>query len=232
MSNAVCICATKIYLYSNLGPVGTRRWDHCSDVVKDIHHGASLSLYLFLPFFRSVPKHPRHSSRHRYLLNDSRCLEFVTSQRLRNLSMTRLKVSLVSIRDACRVFVFISRNFLNGPTFPFTIAIAEQPPRKRARKGRNDGAGPSGTDRNRKGKRRQTAGSLSEMMHMPLDVFFEVRSIRSCPSHEWQSQCPSKRLLRTFTLLICSIWRARRNHYGPFCSPRAADRHGSLLLPP
>lgn len=119
-----------------------------------------------------------------------------------NLSKTRLKVPQVSIRDAC--VVFISRGFLNDPTFTFTIAIAEQPPRKRARKGRNDGAGPSGTDRNRKVKRRQTAGSLSEMMHMPLDVFFEVRPIRSCLRCVRQSQCPSKRLLRTFTLSICS----------------------------
>ncbi|KAM5540120.1 hypothetical protein V8D89_006260 [Ganoderma adspersum] len=53
-------------------------------------------------------------------------------------------------------------------------AAAEQLPRKRTRKGRNDGASSSGSDGNRKGKRRRGAGSLSEMMNMPLDVFFEL----------------------------------------------------------
>ncbi|KAI1789087.1 hypothetical protein LXA43DRAFT_1096656 [Ganoderma leucocontextum] len=55
-------------------------------------------------------------------------------------------------------------------------AGAAQPSRKRARKSRNNGAGPSGAETvaKRKGKSRQTAGSLSELMNMPLDVFFEV----------------------------------------------------------
>ncbi|KAM5540116.1 hypothetical protein V8D89_006256, partial [Ganoderma adspersum] len=53
---------------------------------------------------------------------------------------------------------------------------APQPPRKRARKSRNDDAGPSVTRTvaKRKGKGRQAAGSLSGLMNMPLDVFFQV----------------------------------------------------------
>ncbi|KAM5540097.1 hypothetical protein V8D89_006237 [Ganoderma adspersum] len=55
-------------------------------------------------------------------------------------------------------------------------AGAMQPPRKRVRKSREDEAGTSGTRTvaQHKGKRRQTAGMLSELMNMPLDVFFEV----------------------------------------------------------
>ncbi|KAI1789090.1 hypothetical protein LXA43DRAFT_595501 [Ganoderma leucocontextum] len=51
-----------------------------------------------------------------------------------------------------------------------------KPPRKRARKSRSNGARPSGagTVPKRKGKERQTPGSLSGLMNMPLDVFFQV----------------------------------------------------------
>ena len=56
-----------------------------------------------------------------------------------------------------------------------------QPPRKRARKSREDEAGPSGTRTvaQHKGKGRRAVGMLSELMNMPLDVFFEVRPVHS-----------------------------------------------------
>ncbi len=66
--------------------------------------------------------------------------------------------------------------------FPYILtpcSTASRPPRKRARKSHNACAGRSDirTVGKRKGKGRKTAGSLSELVNMPLDVFFEVRPI-------------------------------------------------------
>ncbi|KAM5540119.1 hypothetical protein V8D89_006259 [Ganoderma adspersum] len=55
-------------------------------------------------------------------------------------------------------------------------AGAVQPPRKRTRTSRSKGASTSITNMvvKRKGKTRRLAGALSELLNMPLDVFFEV----------------------------------------------------------
>ncbi|PIL34396.1 hypothetical protein GSI_03171 [Ganoderma sinense ZZ0214-1] len=60
-----------------------------------------------------------------------------------------------------------------------------QPSRKRARKSCEGEAGPSETRTVAKPKRkgRQTAGMLSELMNMPLDVFFEGISLPKVASH-------------------------------------------------
>ena len=112
-----------------------------------------------------------------------------------------------------------------------TTPVAEQPPKKRARKSRSDGTGSPGTDAvaKGKGKRRRTAGSLSEMMNMPLDVFLEVRSVCLCIHYVQQSQC-SARSQHTFTLSTCSTWRAHPSRFVPLCLHRAPELHGSLPL--
>ena len=118
------------------------------------------------------------------------------------------------------------------PNRVFTRREAPQPPRKRARKSRNDDAGPSVTRSaaKRKGKGRQAAGSLSGLMSMPLDVFFQVRLTFQYVYYIRSSQLPV-RLLHTSILSTCLISLARPNRCALSCLPKVPGRRGSLLLP-
>ncbi|PIL34392.1 hypothetical protein GSI_03167 [Ganoderma sinense ZZ0214-1] len=68
----------------------------------------------------------------------------------------------------------VFRQEAEGPTLG--DADATQPPRKRARRNHKDGPATSGarTIAKLRGKGRRTVGMLSELLNMPLDVFFEV----------------------------------------------------------
>ena len=109
-----------------------------------------------------------------------------------------------------------------------------QPPRKRARKRRENGSESSENravaKRKGKGRRDETTGLLSELMNRPLDVFFQVRPTYQF-IHYSLSNLLAIRLLHTSILSTCSISPAHLSRYAPLCLPKAPGRRGSLLLP-